>query len=102
MMRQGKADAVAERADRQAILCLENDGTLALVDEGVGIDRAERLDQAALAMEVDCIAVVTALQPIDADRRAAAALGREIARLAPFQRLPERAHAGCPGRGVEH
>ena len=43
-------------------------------------------DQAALAMEVDCIAV-TRLQAIDAHRRAAARLLGEVARLAPLQGL---------------
>ena len=58
MMRERETDAVSERAYRQTILRIEHDGTVALVGECVGIELAELIDQAALAMEVDRVAVI--------------------------------------------
>src|SRR5215475_8804946 len=101
MMRQRQRNAVAERANRQAVTGLEPDRTLALVAERVGIYRAKPVDQPAPAMEVDGIAFVV-LEAIDAHGAAAAGLLGEIAGLAPFQRLAERSHAGGAVRGIEH
>jgi hypothetical protein len=53
-------------------------------------------------MEIDRIPAGFRLHLVDADGAAALALGREIARLPPFQRFFQRADtAGCL-RGIEH
>src|SRR5437660_1227436 len=86
MMRQREADAMAERARRHTPAPVEQNGALALVAERLRIDATELVDQAALAVEIDRIAVAV-LEAIDADCRTAAGLLREITRLAPFQGL---------------
>src|SRR4029453_3273510 len=101
MMVQGERNTVAKLAGRRAILDGEVHRPLAFVGEGVGIELAELPDQAALAMEVDGIAVAR-LQAIDAHRRAAARLLGEIARLAPLQGFREPAYAPRPRGGIEH
>src|ERR1043165_5810348 len=57
VMRQREADAMAERLHWHARAFLEQQGSLAVVAEHVGIDPTEVIDQAALAMEVDRIAI---------------------------------------------
>src|SRR5215475_2983434 len=100
MVGQGQRDAVAECARRYAVAVSEQDGALALVAERVGIDAAELVDQAALAMEVDGIAVGVP-EAIDAHRRAAAGLLGEVARLAPLERLGQPSHSVGAACGLE-
>ena len=57
------------------------------------IELAKSLDQIGLAVEIDRVPAGFRLHLVDPDGAAALALGREIARLPPFQRLFQRADA---------
>ncbi len=92
MIGQRQSDAVAQRGLRQLAGDIEQDRAVAAVAE-LGIELAKGLDQIGLAMEVDRDLIGGRLHLIDPDRAAAAGLGREVARLAPFQRLFQRADA---------
>ena len=56
----------------------------------VRIELAKSLDQIGLAVEIDRVPAGFRLHLVDPDRAAALALGREIARLPPFQRFFQR------------
>src|SRR3954469_5961051 len=92
MIRQRQRDAVAQRRLGQLLAGVEQDAAVAAVAQ-LRIELAKGLDQIGLAVEIDRVAAGFRLHLVDPDRAAAPALGREIARLPPFQRLFQRADA---------
>src|SRR5215207_8453992 len=92
MIRQRQRDAVAQRLFGQPLAGIENNATVAAIAQ-VRIELAKSLDQIGLAMEIDRVPASIRLHLVDPDGAAALALGREIARLPPFQRLFQDADA---------
>src|SRR5882757_10717898 len=100
MIRQRQRDTVAQLGFRKLVLHAEQNAAVAAVAQ-FRIEFAKRLDQIGLAMEIDRVLAGNLFLLIDPDRAAAPGLGREIARLPPFQGLFKRPDTlGGPG-GVE-
>jgi hypothetical protein len=79
---------------------LENNAAVAAIAQ-VRIELAKSLDQIGLAVKIDRVPAGFRLHLVDPDRAAALALGREIARLPPFQRFLQGADAIGRLCGVE-
>jgi hypothetical protein len=92
---------VAELPGRHLLLRAEHDRAVALELKHTGIKPAKGIDQTALAVEENRVAVAR-LPPIDANRGAAAGLLREIARLAPSHRLGKPADTLGLASDLEH
>ena len=92
MIRQRQRHAVAQRFLGQLLAGVEQNAAVAAIAQ-FRIELAEGLDQIGLAVEIHRVPAGFRLHLVDPDRAAALALGREIARLPPFQRLFQRADA---------
>jgi hypothetical protein len=99
MIGERQRDAMPECRLGQAPIGVEQDAAIAAEGQLLAIKLTVGRDQGRLAMDIERIALLVVARfrfdPVDPDRDAAPALGREIARLAPFQRLLERTDAGC-------
>jgi len=98
---QRHGDAVAQRGFGNLVIRIKDDRPIALVGEIVAEDLPEGVDQMRLAVDEHRSVAVARFVPVDTDRGAAFGLRREIARLPPFERLFERAHALGLGGGLE-
>ena len=100
MIRQRQRDAVAQRCLGQLLAGVEQNAAVAAIAQ-FRIELAKRLDQIGLAVEIDRVPAGFRLHLVDPDGAAALALGREIARLPPFQGFLQRADALGGLRRVE-
>ncbi len=100
MIRQRQRDAVAQRRLGQLLAGVEQNAAVAAIAQ-FRIELAKGLDQIGLAVEIDRVLASFRLHLVDPDRAAALALGCEIARLPPLQRLSQRADAFRGGSGIE-
>ena len=100
MIRQRQRDAVAQRFLGQLLAGIEQDRPVAAVAQ-FRIELAKGLDQIGLAVEIDGVLAGFRLHLVDPDGAAALALGREITRLPPFQRLFQRPDAAGGLRRVK-
>jgi hypothetical protein len=98
---QRRRDAQRQCVGGHGVLHIEDDGPLPFEPQVPREHRPERFDQAGAAVEVDRVLHRRRLLPAEAQRAAAAALRREVGRLAPLQRLFERADARRLGSGLE-
>ena len=102
MIGQRQRHAVAQLRFGNVFLGIQEDASVAAIAELCRVQFAEGLDQVGLAMEIDRILVGGGFHAIDADGAAAFRLGREIARLSPFQGFLQCADALRGLRGVEN